>query len=92
LDSTFYVSVLTFPLQLGDTSVMQAVLKMGDGVHKTTQKPVPQELQHQHSKVTQGAHQSSRVLQNARGLQPDWCAPYVIGACQLSCCYGCPCS
>lgn len=38
-------------MQLGDNGMMQAVLKMGDGVSRTTSKPVPQELQHQHSKV-----------------------------------------
>jgi hypothetical protein len=39
------------PLQLGDNSMMQAVLKMGDGVSNTPSRPVPRELQHPHSKV-----------------------------------------
>ena len=43
------------PLQLGDNSMMQAVLKMGDGVSNTPRRPVPQELQHPHSKV-RGQH------------------------------------
>ncbi len=50
----FPAACLTFPTltaQLGDTSVMQAVLKMGDGVQRTSDKPIPQELQHRHSKV-----------------------------------------
>ena len=43
--------VLSPPLQLGDNSMMQAVLKMGDGVSNTPRRAVPQELQHPHSKV-----------------------------------------
>jgi hypothetical protein len=39
-----------FP-KLGDTSMMQAVLKLGDGVQSTSDKPIPQELRHKHSKV-----------------------------------------
>ena len=55
-------------MQLGDNGMMQAVLKMGDGVSRTASKPVPQELQHQHSKVSLHAHGHADTVLHG------WCA------------------
>ncbi len=37
--------------QLGESQVMQAVTKMGDGVQEAEAKPVPHQLRHKYAKV-----------------------------------------
>lgn len=47
-------SLCAAAVQLGESQLLQAVTKMGDGVEETEARPVPHQLRHKYAKVLPG--------------------------------------